>query len=230
MRKHRFFVDTSLSVGQSIDLPAELQHKIKRVLRLANGEIIYLFNNTGHEFQASLTNGTAHITAISDTSTPSPLQIHLAQVIGRGDTMDLVVQKATELGVTSITPLFSQHSISTKTNKLEHWQKIAIAACCQCWRNNLPLIHEPIAFDKWINQPRNDFRIILAPQGSKIGKDQICSPITILVGPEGGFSVAEYAAAARAGFMSIALGPRILRSETAGIAVIAILQALSGDM
>lgn len=230
MRKHRFFVDATLRVDQHFKLPEDIQHKISRVLRLVNGDVVYLFNNTGHEYQAVLENNGLKIIAMSATAEAPQLEIHLAQVIGKADTMDLVVQKATELGVASITPLFSQYSISTKTNKLAHWQKISIAACCQSWRNNLPIIHEPIALEQWIAQPRNHVQIIFAPTGGKLNQHHITSPITILVGPEGGFSPEEYALAHKYNFISIALGPRILRTETAGIAAIAILQALGGDM
>lgn len=230
MRKHRFFVNVDLAPGQSLSLPADIKHQITKVLRLHNGDPIYLFNNTGQEFQAILDDKTANIIEISAITPQSPLQIDLAQVIGKGDKMDLVIQKATELGVSSITPLFSQYSISAKTNKLEHWQKIAISACCQSWRNDLPVIHAPIALKEWLTQARNGMQIILAPRGGKIKQDHITSPVTILVGPEGGFSTDEYALAAQCNFTEIALGTRILRTETAGIAIIAILQALGGDM
>lgn len=230
MRKHRFYIAETLAVGQTISLPDEIKHHISKVLRLRSGDQIFLFNNSNQEFAATLDNYAGHITAISATSAAAPLQINLAQVIGKGDKMDLVIQKSTELGVNSIIPLFSQYSISNKTNKLEHWRKIAIAASCQSWRNNVPDISEPVDLQDWLKQDHAGTKIMLDPQGQALKQTIISSPITVLIGPEGGLSAAECELALQHGFANISLGPRILRTETAGIAIVAILQAIAGDM
>lgn len=242
MRKHRFFVAEQLTVGSNVNLPAEISHYISRVLRLKTDDIIYVFNNSGFEFTAaihSLTKNTVSINIINampDTQ-ESPLKINLAQVIAKGEKMDLVIQKATELGVTTITPLFSERTVVKKIaekseHKLEHWQKIAIAASCQCWRNYVPVINQPQALNSWLQQSNiTSTKLILTPSNKtqQLKNLNPAQEITLLIGPEGGFSDTEINTAQDHNFLPISLGPRILRTETAGIAAIAILQALYGD-
>lgn len=230
MRKHRFFVTDELEVDKHIILPKDILHQVKRVLRLRNGTTVYFFNNSGFEYEAIIEENKAVITAKIAEADASPVQINLAQVIGKGTKMNLVIQKATELGVTSITPLFSEYSISKETSKLENWQNVAIAASCQCWRNTTPKLNPPIELQDWLNLPLNGTKLIFVPGGEKIDKTKLESNINILIGPEGGFSITETDAAYASGFIASSLGPRILRTETAGIAAIAILQAMAGDM
>ena len=241
MRKHRFFIENNLEIGDLVKLESDLSHYIGRVLRLTNNDLIFIFNNTGYEFQAKIQTVTKNcITVLISESTPdaqeSPLRINLAQVIGKGEKMDLVIQKATELGVHSITPLYSERTVVKKVidrseNKLEHWQKIAVAASGQCWRNFVPFINHPLSLDVWITQLTSTNKLILSTaQHTKRLKDlSINSEVTILIGPEGGFSQAELDLALMHNFTAISLGPRILRTETAGIAAISILQSLFGD-
>jgi 16S rRNA (uracil1498-N3)-methyltransferase len=241
MRKHRFFVSENLAIGSIVTLGQDLSHYISRVLRLSIQAPVYLFNNSGYEFLASIEAMTKNaVTVIITNFTPdtneSPLKIHLAQVLSKGEKMDLVIQKATELGVDSITPLFSERALIKKIsdrseNKLEHWQKIAIAASGQCWRNYVPIINAPIALDAWLQQQTADHKLILSTVAASqhLKGLKINTSVSLLIGPEGGFSAAELELALQQGFVAITLGPRILRTETAGIAAIAILQSLFGD-
>jgi 16S rRNA (uracil1498-N3)-methyltransferase len=241
MRKHRFFISSNLEVGAKVNLDPDLSHYIGRVLRLAANDQIFLFNNSGYEFQAVIENITRNNISVvikdsqADTQ-ESPLRINLAQVIAKGEKMDMVIQKATELGVHSITPLYSERTVVRKVverseHKLEHWQKIAIAASCQSWRNYVPVINNPLALDSWLMQTQDQHKLILSTtQNTKRLKDlKLAKEVTILIGPEGGFSEEELHLAIKHGFTAISLGPRILRTETAGIATISILQSLFGD-
>lgn len=230
MRKHRFFIPEHLVTDQLVSLPKDIRHQVQRVLRLRSGDTIYIFNNTGYEYTAILDNDYAKIVAQTADTTSSNLKIHLAQVIGKGTKMNLVIQKATELGVDSITPLFSKYSISKDTNKLENWQNVAIAACCQCWRNTVPTIHQPIELQDWLTQGLTGTNVLFMPGGQNLKDIKIATNANILIGPEGGFNQTEVDAATQQGFIAGNLGPRILRTETAGIAAIAILQAIAGDM
>lgn len=242
MRKHRFFLALDLNTNQSLDLDRDLSHQIINVLRLTTGDEIYFFNNTGLEFTAEIAHinrkiVTVNILQSSNTAVESPCQINLGQVLGKGEKMDVIIQKATELGVHSITPLFSEHSVIKNiadriANKQEHWQKIANAACCQCWRTIAPVIHPAQDLTTWINNNNDPLKLLLSPSANalKLKDVPLLSPVSILIGPEGGFSDAEIQLASKHTFTHVSLGPRILRTETAGIAVIAILQALIGDL
>jgi 16S rRNA (uracil1498-N3)-methyltransferase len=173
-----------------------------------------------------------------DSSTESALQIRLLQGLSKGDRMDTVVQKATELGVQRISPLLTDHSVvkldgARAIRRHEHWQKIAQSACEQCGRNIVPTIDEVIALNNWYDQNRDDAgtRLILCPEAgtplSSAGRPD--AGLTLLIGPEGGFSMSEYECAAAAGFSAVSLGPRILRTETATIAAVSAVQTLWGD-
>jgi 16S rRNA (uracil1498-N3)-methyltransferase len=237
MRKHRFYVAYPLALQSTIELDEDVSHYISRVLRLKNSDQIYLFNNSGSEYLAEITNMKKDHIAVkicesSADQNESPLQIILAQVIGKGEKMDLVIQKATELGVHSIVPLYSAHAVVKNTNKLAHWQKVAIAASCQSGRNYVPEIHQPQLFSEWLPTVRTAHKLILDPNtaAQNIKTLSINAAVTILIGPEGGFSANELTQAQQHNFTAITLGPRILRTETAGIATIAILQNLFGDL
>lgn len=242
MRKHRFFTTEHLVVNHSINLDTDTSHYIGRVLRLTAGDEIYLFNNSGNEYQATLISVDKNSVAakIIDSSSDkyeSPLCINLAQVIGKGEKMDLVIQKATELGVNSITPLYSERTVVKKVpdrveHKREHWQKIAVAASAQCWRNFVPIIHEAQSLSTWITKQDSGCKLILSTSGeTKRLKDiALSTDITILIGPEGGFSAAELELALQYKFIPISLGPRILRTETTALATIACLQSMYGDI
>lgn len=242
MRKHRFFLPIPLELKQELDLDKELSHYISRVLRLQEAYEIFLFNNTGNEYTALITNVdrnivTLRITDTSNTEYESPCKINLGQVIGKGEKMDVVIQKTTELGVHSITPLYSEHGVvkqvhDRQENKLEHWQKIAIAASCQCLRTRIPIINAPVKLSDWIIEAKATHKLLLHPNiaAQRLVNLKISGSVAVLIGPEGGFSEREIAIATENGFQTISLGPRILRTETAGIVTVAILQSLFGDL
>ena len=242
MRKHRFFVNENLEINTNINLDSDISQHISRVLRLQTSDVIYLFNDSGLEFSATIesinkNSVLVNITDVSAESYTAPLQINLGQVLSKGEKMDLIIQKATELGVHSITPLYSERSIikpvhDRANSKLEHWQKIAIAASCQSWRNTVPEIYAAQNLSEWVEANQDPYKLLLSPHHSsqKISNLDMKNTVTILIGPEGGFSEAEVNDAMQHNFMPIALGPRILRTETAGLATIAILQAMFGDL
>ncbi len=225
-------------------LGSEQARYLGRVLRLRVGDHLLVFDGEGREFQASITaidktGVTLHVGEKTLTSTESPLRVHLVQGISRGERMDLIVQKATELGVKRITPVLTEFGVvkldaARAAKRREHWHRVAISACEQCGRVRLPLIDAPIRLKTWFGSkpPHADSEIILKP-GASTPLKQIGSPATkicVLIGPEGGFSETEYEDAEVAGFRAVSLGPRILRTETAAIASIATLQSEWGDL
>ena len=169
----------------------------------------------------------------------SPLKVHLVQGISRGERMDFVVQKATELGVKRITPLLTERGVvklddQRAKKRQQHWQKIAASACEQCGRVRLPLLDAPERLDAWLgNKPAHvESDVILRP-GATQSLSAIDMPVTkicILIGPEGGFTDAEYQLADAAGFVAVSMGPRVLRTETAAVAALTILQSRWGDL
>lgn len=244
MRKHRIFIPHPLTAGQNVTLDKTLSHYISRVLRLHTGYTVFLFNNTGNEY-AGIIHDITHnhvlinITNLSHTDLARPLQITVAQVLGKGDKMDTIIQKTTELGVDNIVPLYSEFAVAKNVpdrsaHKLEHWEKIAIAACCQCERNTIPTIQSPLNLTTWLQAPHSttSLNLILAPHHNGIHLNTLpaFTHVNILVGPEGGFSDNETALAIRHHYIAINLGPRILRTETAAIAAVAAIQAMYGDL
>ncbi len=240
----RLFVSGALINGAEIELDGDRARYLSKVLRARVGDCVILFNGEGAEWPATV----ARISKSSvglivgesvEAGTESPLKVHLVQAISRGERMDIVVQKATELGVKRITPVLSEYGM-VKLNeeraqkRRDHWQKIAASACEQSGRTRLPLIDTPLPLKNWFgDKPDNvDAEIILKP-GATQALATLSSPRTkvcVLIGPEGGFSGIEYEDAEIAGFTPMSLGPRILRTESAAIATLAILQSLWGDL
>ncbi len=244
MALFRVYVDAPLSVDDTVSLGTAASHHLSSVLRLHTGDPVVLFNGDGHSYSATLvTTGkktTAAVTDIKISTAESPVQLHLLQGLSRGDRMDTTVQKAVELGVTSITPVFTQRS-SVKLDakrlqkKQQHWQNIAISACEQSGRCMLPVLHEPRPLKDLLSAdhtgPVN--RLVMAPGASQRLGQVTISPnaaLQILIGPESGLTDDEIKQAVSAGFTAVSLGPRILRTETAGPAVLAILQSRFGDI
>jgi 16S rRNA (uracil1498-N3)-methyltransferase len=239
-RNIRIYHPTPLAVNQAIELTAEAQHHLRNVLRAQSGDAVILFNGDGHDYLATIAcinkkQVIAQIHSTEQRNTQSPLKIHLAQSINRGDKMDFVIQKATELGVHDIIPIISEYG-NVKLNeerwekKVTHWQKIADSACEQCGRTDLVKIQTPSTLTQWVAEPKSGTCFILEPGAETAMNIQECiSEITLLVGPEGGFSQQEIDFALKHSFRTILLGPRILRSETAGLAAISVCQARWGD-
>ena len=240
-RSPRFHVDAALRAGEQFALPADAGHHASRVLRLREGDAVTLFDGTGGEWAARIlrlsrdgvTVETGEFAAIERES---PLAVTLAQGISAGDRMDLTIQKAVELGVFAIQPLTAERSVvrlkgERSDSRREHWQRVATAACEQCGRNRIPAVSAAVAVRDY-RAPEDALKLLLAP-GARANLRSITIsaevPIVLAAGPEAGFSPIEEALLVRSGFAPVHLGPRVLRSETAGPAALAALNALYGD-
>ncbi|WP_035055734.1 16S rRNA (uracil(1498)-N(3))-methyltransferase [Andreprevotia chitinilytica] len=241
----RFYLDADLAIGTALTLPEGVARHVQ-VLRMQPGEAITLFNGRGGEYQATITamgkrNVDVTLDAFDAADRESPFEITLIQSVSASERMDYTIQKATELGVARIVPVYSQYcqqrlSGERAEKRLTHWQAVAQAACEQCERTRVPEIAPVIALDKLLASPpadlkTADLKLLLSPVGAirAGGLPLEAKSAAVLVGPEGGLSETEEAAARAAGFTPLILGPRILRTETAGPAIAAILQARYGD-
>lgn len=212
------------------------------MLRIAIGEDVVLFDGTGGEFMATVAHigkrdATVTITGFSAVEREAPIGITLVQALATADKMDLIVQKAVELGVTAIAPIASTRATlklsgERAEKRVQHWQAIAVAACEQCGRNRIPAVAELQTLDQWLAGTRVGTSVLLDPLAEKslLGSVDAIHPIALLIGPEGGFAPDEIARAARSGVVAAKFGPRTLRTETAGLAAIAALAARFGDL
>lgn len=238
MRLSRFFVDAPLSLGDH-ELPQDQAHYISRVLRMSEGDAVQLFDGSGQEFRASLLEvGKKRVVVqVSETfagQVESPLQIHLGQGLSRGERMDWAIQKATELGVNEITPIFSDRcEVRLKDERadkrLQHWRQVAISACEQCGRSRVPVIHPPLLLADWLKQAEADLKLVLHPVAEPLVSHAKPGSLAFLIGPEGGLTDGEVETAQGAGFHSARLGPRVLRTETAPVVALSVAQQLWGD-
>jgi 16S rRNA (uracil1498-N3)-methyltransferase len=243
MRLSRVFVDAPLASGARVTLRGSAAGHVTRVLRLRAGAPLTLFNGQGGEFAGCIEAARADavtvvVGAASPTERESPLCLTLAQGVSRAERMDLVVQKATELGVSRLVPLLTERSVvrldaRQAARKLAHWRAIAIGACEQSGRNQLPQLAEPLELREFLQETvAGGTRLLLSPAAT-LGVADVPAPIgpvTVLIGPEGGLSAEEQTRAAAAGFLGVRLGPRVLRTETAAIAALALLQRQYGDL
>jgi len=238
MRLSRFFVDAPLSLGDH-ELPQDQAHYISRVLRMSEGDAVQLFDGSGQEFRASLLEVGKKRVVVQVIETfagqvESPLQIHLGQGLSRGERMDWAIQKATELGVNEITPIFSDRcEVRLKDERadkrLQHWRQVAISACEQCGRSRVPVIHPPLLLADWLKQAEADLKLVLHPVAEPLVSHAKPGSLAFLIGPEGGLTDGEVETAKDAGFHSARLGPRVLRTETAPVVALAVAQQLWGD-
>ncbi len=238
MRIPRLFIEQTLRVGENIMLPKDTRQYVERVLRLKAAHPLILFNGQGGQYSAALAEGgRAQILGFDDTEHESPLSIHLVQGISKGERMDVTLQKATELGATRITPVGCERSVvrldeERAERRRERWQQIVRSACEQCGRNRVPEVDEPQTLKQFFSTHGDTdvTRIILAPDATH-SLQHIPPPraLCVLVGPEGGLSTEEIEQAKAHGFIAVRLGQRILRTETAGLAVLAAAQTLWGD-
>lgn len=240
----RLYTDLPLEAGRELRLGRDPARYLGRVLRLRSGARITVFDGAGNAFEASISalgRDDVRLTLGQrvEGSVESPVHVRLVQGVSRGDRMDFLVQKATELGVGCIRPVLTECSVvrldaARAEKRRRHWQKVAIAACEQCGRNRLPSILEPIDLEDHLSAAATaGTRILLSPTASQRLRDlppPADGGIELLVGPEGGLTAEERQAAVNAGYLCASMGPRILRSETAGIAALALLQGLWGDM
>jgi len=244
MRIPRVHVDQPLGPGHEVLLPEQSGEHVARVLRLERGHPLILFNGDGCEYEATLASlakraVTAEVTAVRAVERESPLRLTLAQGIARGEKMDWILQKATELGVARIVPIVTERTeVKLDEERAErrvlHWTQVIAGACEQSGRTRLPQLEMPQRLDRWLSALDDDgpLRLALIPGGDVGARDLPAMPhgALLCVGPEGGFSDKDIAMLQQSAFRALRLGPRILRTETAGIAALAALQALQGDM
>jgi len=242
--KTRLFVSGPLINGEVRALEGDRARYLGRVLRSRVGDMLSVFDGEGDEHEATIRRigkdvVTVEIGVRTPSQTESPLTLHLAQGISRGERMDFVIQKATELGVKRITPVLTEFGMvrldpRRADKRLAHWQQVAVSACEQCGRTRLPLIDPPTGLKAWLgNRPVDvDVDLILKPgaQEALAGIPRPGVKVCVLIGPEGGFSDKEYEDAQVAGFRAVSMGPRILRTETAAVAAVSLLQSRWGDL
>lgn len=242
MRIPRIYQAEKLFVGLELQLSSEPANHLVKVLRTPVGAFFYIFNEQDGEYKAKVVSIVKNQVMVQllesvPNASESPLFIELGQGIARGEKMDFVIQKAVELGVNQITPLITERC-GVKLNserwekRVQHWKKVAIAACEQSGRCKIPTIQTPQPIYNWITNLSNSFKLILNPHKGKHLKELIMptQPISILIGPEGGLTNEEILYAEKNAFINLNLGPRILRTETAGLITIALLQAYFGDL
>ena len=241
MRIPRICVFDELSVGAEVSLPAQAGEHLVRVLRLESGHPIILFNGDGREFRAEISqiakrSVSARVLEVNDVAErESPLQLTLAQGVARGEKMDLILQKATELGVSRIVPLITVRTevkldAERVGRRLAHWQAVIASACEQSGRVRLPTLEAPVRIGAWASTltANSGLRLALDPSGGVSARALPAFTSAILV--EGGLSEQDLNILDQADFRGLRLGPRILRTETAGLAALTALQAIHGDL
>ncbi|CAB3734552.1 16S rRNA (uracil(1498)-N(3))-methyltransferase [Achromobacter piechaudii] len=240
MSAPRFFCDIPLSAGTRIALPDALAHHALRVLRLKAGESVVLFNGQGGEYPAVLdVDGKAGYAQLGDFSAREAElagRITLVQGLPSGDKMDWVVEKAVELGASRVSPIAAQRSVLQLSGprldkRVAHWQRIAQSAAEQCGRNRLMAVDTPRSLADWLAEPAEGLRLLCHPEaGEDLAGKLRAAPgltaLTLLVGPEGGWSDKELELARQAGVQAVRFGPRVLRTETAGLALVSAVSAL----
>lgn len=242
MRVSRFYTEQVLTSGQEILLDDNLSHYMLRVLRLRSGDRMLLFRGDGKEYSATLLAAEKKqvLVSINGCKQPkreSPLHIRLGQGVSRTERMDFVLQKSVELGVNAITPLWTRRArVQLKGARLEkrqhHWQGVLRSACEQSGRVFLPELGDSTTLESWCASTRDStLKLALDPQATTcLGELPASRHISILVGPEGGLDGGEISLAVSHGFQTVNIGPRILRTETAALTVLAALQVLWGDL
>lgn len=238
MRLSRFFIDAPLALGLQ-DLPEAQAHYLARVLRLNPGDPLQCFDGTGREYRGVLAEVGKKRVSVELQETleglpESPLRVHLGQGLSRGERMDWAIQKATELGVACITPLFTERcevrlKDERSEKRLAHWRQVAASACEQCGRSVLPVIHPPQPLADWQRQVEAELKLVLHPVAQPLTRHPAPSSLAFLIGPEGGLSDNEITHAVAAGFQAARLGPRVLRTETAPVVALSVAQQLWGD-
>ncbi|ASI89805.1 16S rRNA (uracil(1498)-N(3))-methyltransferase [Vibrio mediterranei] len=242
MRIPRIYHPEPIHALGTLALSEDAAGHVGRVLRMKEGQEVLLFDGSGHEFPATITqigkkNVDVDIQEKVSASIESPLDLHLGQVISRGDKMEFTIQKSVELGVNTITPLISERcgvKLDAKRfeKKLQQWQKIAISACEQCGRNTIPKIRPIMSLEQWCAEPSEALKLNLHPR-AKYSINTLPEPVTkvrLLIGPEGGLSAQEIEMTEQYQFEETLLGPRVLRTETAALTAITALQVRFGDL
>jgi 16S rRNA (uracil1498-N3)-methyltransferase len=239
----RIYQAVALSKQAIIRLDEKASHHLARVLRASVGDQVVLFNGQGGEYLATITHidkkgVDVQINEFVAKETKSPINICLAQGIARGEKMDFIVQKAVELGVTSIVPLVTERCNVRLTGereekRLQHWQSIVVSACEQSGRNDVPEVSAPTPVAEWMQTVKADVCFVLSPHVAEKLPVQALpgnASVVLMIGPEGGLSEREVELAIKHGFLPLNLGPRVLRTETATVAAMAVLQCCYGDL
>ncbi|RTE67199.1 16S rRNA (uracil(1498)-N(3))-methyltransferase [Amphritea opalescens] len=241
MRIPRFYEPQAIIEGQPLSLSDSVVQHVSRALRMRPGDTLILFNGDGCEYTAELTEVAKRSASVQITQTVkpqrvSPLTITLGQSISRGERMDYAVQKATELGMNRMVPLFTERCEVRLNNdrqdkRRQHWQQVAVSACEQSLRCDLPEIGEPQSLNDWLDNVEADLKLVLHHHTEQpLGDFAKPDSIALLIGPEGGLSEAEVELALAKGFKPVAFGPRVFRTETAPVAALSVLQYLWGDL
>ncbi len=243
MRLNRIFCEGPLNVGGEVRLPSAGAYHVARVLRMREGAPLTVFDGSGGEYQSEISRVEGDAVSVklmhqTPGTAESPLKITLIQGISRGERMDWTLQKATELGVTAIAPVLTARSVvrlddKQAAKKQGHWRGIVIGACEQCGRTRVPAVSTPTPLrDYFSNVRKEGMRLVLSPSapGSLAGLASLPTKVELLIGPEGGLDDDELSAARTAGFTPVRLGPRVLRTETAAVVALSVLQALWGDL
>jgi 16S rRNA (uracil1498-N3)-methyltransferase len=267
MRLTRVYVAAPVSAGKRVVVEGSAANHIARVLRLRSGDALTVFDGSGGEFGARIEEFRKEAVVVTveehrPLDRESPLPLTLVQGISRGERMDWIIQKATELGASRIAPVFTKRSVvrldeKQAERKLQHWRAITVAACEQCGRNRIPDLAAPVDFFDMLagdssgrpdsargpdslgrpdptarSDSAGSTRLLLSPTGDLRIDDlqDVGKGITVLIGPEGGLEDVEQEAAIAAGFKAVRLGPRVLRTETAAIAALTIIQRYFGDL
>ena len=243
MRLNRIFCEGPLQNGTTIPLSAAGANHVARVLRMREGAPLVIFDGSGSDYQAEIVavQGDKVLVQLRQQTAgaaESPINITLVQGVSRSERMDWALQKATELGVTAIAPVLTARSVvrldeKQAAKKQTHWHGIVIGACEQCGRSRVPTVAAPITLPDYFANVRNEaMRLVLDPAapGSLTGIASLPSQVELLIGPEGGLDDDEVSAAQKAGFTPVRLGPRVLRTETAAVVALSVLQARWGDL
>lgn len=241
MNLPRFYCREALAPGAHVELPEPVARHAVRVLRLPPGAPMVLFDGRGGEYPARIERierdrVVAELGAWQDVERESPLAITLVQALQVGEKMDFTIQKAVELGVRDIVPVESRRSVmrlagERAAKRVAHWQGVAASACEQCGRNQVPLVAPLEKLESWLARPAHAaLRLMLAPDAEQtLVEIAPAGEVQLLIGSEGGLDPQEVIAATQAGFRAVRLGPRVLRTETAGLAALAAMQAIWGD-
>jgi len=239
----RFYCPQPLAIGTTVDLPEAVAHHL-HVVRLQPGAGLTLFDGEGGQYRATLLEtgkrrASATLDAFEDVEAEPPYAVTLAQGLPEGSKMDWIVEKAVELGVAAIQPLAAQRSVvrlsgERAEKRQAHWQGVIVAASEQCGRNRLARLDPLMDVQPWLAAPSASARILLSPRATESlagwARSNAPQPVTFLIGPEGGLTPQEEDAAVAAGALSLSMGPRVLRTETAGLAALAVLAGAWGGM
>ena len=248
MRTSRVFLSQKIQPGSRVDLDLDNAHYVARVLRQKPGAHLILFDGYGGEFLGTITQAAGKSVSVTvgerqNVERESPCTVELVLGLSKGDRMDVAIQKAVELGVGSITPVMTERSVvrfdsARGAKRTEHWRQVVKSACEQCGRNRSPTVRQPTSLERWLDErptpSLDDVQLMLNPKATQSFNDvQRSAPprrLSLVIGPEGGFTPNEEAYAEQRGVLGVRFGPRILRAETAAIAALTAVQVLWGDL